>query len=672
MALWEAVMSGSVLQAILDWSLDRPTWVRDALRRVVQSTDLTDEDVSDVLALCRRSEGLPIADGSDEPVASPLEIRHLPTQPTVQESVALLAIKQPTGVNALSPSHEVSFEPSGLTVIYGDNASGKSGYARILKRACRARDRGTAIQANIYDNPTRAPATADIEFKQGGTQPTISWVDAGDAPVADLSSVCVFDEYCAAVHIEKPNEVAFRPFGLDVPDRLASLFEQVSSKLNEERAALEGSRSDVFHRPTWRPTTDVGRRLASIGPRTDIDAIVQLAELSDEESKRLAHLRTSLAVDPAAAAKQLRANVGQIRSILQRIETVEQATSTTALDRYVKLAIDAKSARETANLAAKQLFSAEPLPGVGSTTWRALWEAARRYAETEAFPDLPFPITTEDARCVLCQQPLSHEATQRLERFEDFVKADTERRASQAEAAFSAANDALWGTELQTQSVKNAIEVLAVENPDLSSAVRRCLIVARLRRRASARLIQDGVETPIPEAPASCAPDLKSLVSDMERRATELERAASGPEHKALQAELDELADRETLGGLIETVRKEIDRKKKLAAVERCITACNTRPVTELGNALAKDVLTGQLRGPLFSRAGRLGRQPRPSGARLRRRPAGESSLPGAASCPARRRGRADPQRGRADVRRDRELPDGDRNHDPSIDDRLR
>ena len=41
-------------------------------------------------------------------------------------------------MNALARDQTIEFGPS-LTIVYGANAAGKSGYARILKRACRAR-----------------------------------------------------------------------------------------------------------------------------------------------------------------------------------------------------------------------------------------------------------------------------------------------------------------------------------------------------------------------------------------------------------------------------------------------------------------------------------------------------------------------------------------------------
>jgi len=40
-----------------------------------------------------------------------------------------------SGVNALANDQTIEFCPS-LTVVFGANAAGKSGYTRILKRAC--------------------------------------------------------------------------------------------------------------------------------------------------------------------------------------------------------------------------------------------------------------------------------------------------------------------------------------------------------------------------------------------------------------------------------------------------------------------------------------------------------------------------------------------------------
>lgn len=52
--------------------------------------------------------------------------------------VQLLAIKELANVGAGRGSLPIA--EAGLTAIYGENGAGKSGYSRILKHACRARD----------------------------------------------------------------------------------------------------------------------------------------------------------------------------------------------------------------------------------------------------------------------------------------------------------------------------------------------------------------------------------------------------------------------------------------------------------------------------------------------------------------------------------------------------
>ena len=66
-------------------------------------------------------------------------LKHFPKLGAEEDSVSLVSIARPEHVNALASEQPLSFEPNGLTIIYGDNGSGKSGYARLLKRIARAR-----------------------------------------------------------------------------------------------------------------------------------------------------------------------------------------------------------------------------------------------------------------------------------------------------------------------------------------------------------------------------------------------------------------------------------------------------------------------------------------------------------------------------------------------------
>src|SRR3984885_4339381 len=122
----------TVLQEILEWSQERPTWQRDALRRLVLNGELVDEDILALSEICKSGHGL-----AEQQESIPLSKEHVPDK-AAGAPVSLISIFHHRGVNALAEDQTLKFG-RGLTVVYGDNGAGKTGYIRILKSACRAR-----------------------------------------------------------------------------------------------------------------------------------------------------------------------------------------------------------------------------------------------------------------------------------------------------------------------------------------------------------------------------------------------------------------------------------------------------------------------------------------------------------------------------------------------------
>lgn len=118
------------LQNILVWSKDRPKWQRDALRRLCAKDSLDEKDYEELLTIAKNEK-------------SPVRVltkEHIVSLDAAHKTVTLRSIHDTNNVNALKSGEHLSFKRgNGITVIYGDNGSGKSGYARVLKSACRAR-----------------------------------------------------------------------------------------------------------------------------------------------------------------------------------------------------------------------------------------------------------------------------------------------------------------------------------------------------------------------------------------------------------------------------------------------------------------------------------------------------------------------------------------------------
>ncbi|PKM08609.1 MAG: hypothetical protein CVV14_03230 [Gammaproteobacteria bacterium HGW-Gammaproteobacteria-4] len=121
------------LANILAWSADSPGWQRDELRRLATQAALEQAEIDELASICK----------GDNP-AVPLEAGHLRGPNRDQGEVYLRQVHGVRHVNALAPDQRLTLPRVGLTIIYGDNGSGKSGYARILKKVCRVRMPGRA------------------------------------------------------------------------------------------------------------------------------------------------------------------------------------------------------------------------------------------------------------------------------------------------------------------------------------------------------------------------------------------------------------------------------------------------------------------------------------------------------------------------------------------------
>lgn len=583
----------SVLECILEWSLLRPAWQRDALRRIIAKGKLDDSDYMELVELCK--QGKSAADTELKPI--PLDKSHLPANPGMGASISLLSINDVIGVNNLASSQTLAFEQNGLTIIYGDNGAGKSGYGRILKRACRARH-SVEIHQNIYNDGQniQQPASATITYTIGGeVQPPETWQDT-NYPHPTLSAISVFDSDCASVHIDGKNEVAFRPFGLDVPDELASACQRVKDALVAEQKQLEKSRNPIFLKPAWKEHTVVGKTLSSLKHDTDVQQLSMLATLTEDELARLNRLREDLSKNPAKAAAEQKLKADNIKGLLNTVTLIEQKTTDESLTQVFNLVRDAQIKRQAVRVAADVAFSGTPLPGVGGDVWRPLWEAARLYSIQVAYPDQSYPPSQEDALCVLCQQPLETEALNRMVLFDEFIKKDTERQAQESE---NSANDALRKLASQSmalQPLKPYRQEVAIQNPAIAQQILRFIALARLRRYSLMKALDGSGALNLPDIVSSPRSNLEQLEITVRDYASELEKSATGEERKKLEADLVELSDREILCGILPTVLDEIERLKSLHFIEQCLGDTTTNAITKIGNDIADTVITPKLR----------------------------------------------------------------------------
>lgn len=578
-----------VLKEILKWSSERPPWQRDALRRLVNQGELNDSDISQLMEYCKARHGL-----ASKATPEPLDAQHLPQSGEDSTPVSLSSLTHHTGVNALASNQKIEFGPA-LTVVYGANAAGKSGYTRILKRACRARG-AEDILGNVVSGGAPGRPSATIHYSIAGADQEYKW-DDDNPPHRDLSRVSVFDRHCASVYIAEQTDVAYRPLGLDLFDKLSDACEAVRLMLERERKELEGR---AFHLPDVAEGTKVHDLLSHLTSLTNPESVKQLALLSAEETTQLDELRNRLrdlhSDDPQKTARGLEIRAKRLEGLVGRIRGIADTLTDAAVAEVFKARDRMSQARKVAEEMRRSTFEQQPLPNTGSDTWRALWAAAERFSTTDAYPEDAFPVTEVNARCVLCQQPLRDDAVDRFRRFHDFLTSQVQRERDEASVAYERLGSQLRDLVATNDSAKEVLDELQLDNSDLADTAGAFIEAASDRRVAAINALADESVSSsglpiLPPLPV----ELSQYVDNLRRRASELRGAGRSETIGKVETELRELEARQLLGKHLDAVLAEIERKKRLAAYQLCLDETKTTAITRKSSEVTKLAVTEQL-----------------------------------------------------------------------------
>lgn len=582
---------------ILKWTESLPTWQRDACRRLLLKEDgLEQADYSELYMLLKKENGIEV----DMEIASvPMANEHLPAELAYGETVTLVALRELKNVNQIPRDYALPFSETGITVIYGGNGSGKSGYARVMKRACRARDQSEPIHPNANDPAAaRKVPTAKFDVKINGGSEEIEW--SRDAKPPDrLSTISVFDSKCARSYITSEQDVAYLPYGLDIVENLAN---QVLPKLSEQlEAEIGGIDVDKLPFEHLLSETEVGKVIANLSAGSDANQISSLGILSEDEVNRITELDAVLReADPLAKAREHRLSAIRLKAYSKKLVEPLKWVSAEAVETLRGLAEKRKVAEDAETKAADALRAGEDLlPGTGDRAWKLLFEAARRYSIDAAYQGEEFPPSTESKLCPLCQNTLGDIGTRRLCRFDEYIKNDVAKKAETARNAVETEKFKIKAADLKITADEAFRDELNSLDGSLVQTITEFQASIDSRRDAVVRCLESEEWTDIPALVESPRTRIRQLADHQLRACRTLKRAADEEKRKMLGKEMDELSARQELAKCLKAVFQLVGRMKKKAAMEKCRSSLKTRPISDKSKEFATVAVTEELRKAL-------------------------------------------------------------------------
>jgi energy-coupling factor transporter ATP-binding protein EcfA2 len=586
------MMASEPIDDIVAWSNTQAPWRQDCLRRLAIANDLSEGDEAELLGMIKHAAGFTLAE--TPATADPFTKAHFSGgshTPIVLKGIANIA-----GVNRLVANASLDFCPKALTLVYGRNGSGKSGFVRILRTACRTRIESAAtlkVLADVYGDGKGA-LSADIMIDAGAGDVPIAW-SPGMTAAPQLGQVAVFDSASAQLYVDGGNKIRYLPFGLALPHRLNAVCLSFKAVLEAEQQTAVGTKislatiafltmretaAQTFNRSVTKATTDA--------------AIEKASAFSEADDARLTEVTGILSAGSTAAADMTNL-VSWVETLAVECADAEIGLSDEALAATAALKSAAVSARETAKLAAGALFDDEPLAGVSSDSWRKLWRAARDYSVAEAYPEKAFPVLptdASDAACVLCQQPLLPDGAARMRRFQAYMDDTLDTAATKAEQAVVDAIAALpVFKHLGAEDFAERIEQIRSRDTRLADTLTIFQqSVAARHAEATARLAGNP-ENDVP-AFVSTTEAVKVLATKLADEKAELIKASDAEERLKLEIEKAELEDRKILNANAAKLTTRRDLMVTDAAYAKALALVATTGITKRANELLDTHLT--------------------------------------------------------------------------------
>jgi len=588
-----------ILNDIIDWVENKPNFWQVAIDRLIRNNELTDNDITELKEICKVDYGLSEFDFDEVDFD---DLRDFANNSTSNDNVILSKISNVDNVNALSKTCELEFAPKGLTVVYGDNGSGKSSYVSILKHTCNTRGHKPKINDNLYDPACFGnDKKADIEYTIDGTNfNTVNLINE-EVNNSILKSVDVFDTFSANHYIEGEDEIAFIPQGLSIIEKLAIDIKRVESELNTELLSpalkeFDYSLLEVSDCSTAKTFLD------NLNSETKLDELRAESIWNLTKNSRIENLAKEIdklkAIDPKKSLKENEEKIKRFEILQNKFQTLENNLTGEVLKDLKKILNNLVTTNEALKESSEKAFSELPIEDVGNSSWKLLWESARKFynesTETESFPEV-----NEDSNCPLCLQDLGEDAKNRFTSFEGFVKNDIQKTYDEASDKFDLAIENLNRLDFSFEEQKPITIELNELIDDYSQSQKQYLKLLSQQKNYLTGLFDSKktVETinsiEIENTPKTL---IQKLIKSLKETNGKLKIQSIEEDLKPLNKELNQLKGEKKIFDFKPKLGREIYRQKKIKLLNQCIGNCKTHKITSLSNELATKYISQNLK----------------------------------------------------------------------------
>ena len=518
-----------------------------------------------------------------------------PTYTPTSKTIELKTLSDITGVNRLAKKQTLTFSKN-LTVIFGENGTGKTGYGRVLKALGFSYDDNNKILSNIFG--ATQPKTAKIEFKANGNDDTFNW--NGTNKKSELESISVFNSNCVQISLSD-RQLIVSPIGFH-------LFNLVTSELNELTKLLN---TKIETHPTtlvWSETLNSGTpqqvyisglsKSATEQKLTELSSFTpdQEQELKDKEVE-LSNLNKTLL---QTEINNLTTSISEIGALIIKVQTTQTHLNSTNWKALIDFNSQISELESKAKTGVKEIADANGIEYYNTQQFQSFLKAAEEYIKIINKPKYP----SEDDICVYCLQPLENSAKNLLASYRILLNDKTQEKL-------------LVLKQKKEKLIKQVLQIdsnLILHQPTFGIDEKKIPVQppTLLDYNKKLGLLKTTFTTDKVDRNSSFSIDYQNNIDFLEAKSTELNKVLTQKQslltnlsvkETELKNKIAELKDRNLLSLKVTEVKASIANHKIVSTLKSKLSSFNTasisRKTTEARNALVKSNFNAIFRAEL-------------------------------------------------------------------------
>lgn len=397
---------------LIEWIEALPYWQKRLAERVMDNNAIDDSFVEAVYSDFKREVGLADNELIAQDICFDEQVRN--------DDIDIIwkAVGKIKGVNRLKSDDDLQIA-RGLTLVYGENGSGKSGYTRLLNQAFVSRG-DKEIIGNIYEERPD-DLYAVFSFECNGAECDLEYPNEKDNSV--FRRIMTFDSKSASDDLLKESEISFIPTELQFFDTFLSACMRIQQKLDEECTSLQMDNPLLKY---FKEDSVVFSDVIALSKDTKVEALEEKYAIGEDDKEKFESIKKEksslLALNYQEQIEKINRVKDVIDKALKRAELYNGYISKDAFARYkkaIEACIDAKKLLEKEGI---NQFKDDDIEKLGSEEWKSFITAAKKYYES---------IDKHD-KCPLCGQSLYGNTL--LEKYWNYLKSAAENNARKEQA----------------------------------------------------------------------------------------------------------------------------------------------------------------------------------------------------------------------------------------------